>query len=158
MLALGPLVLAPVSETFGRRPQIIVCTAMYVSLLFLLPFFFSFVVTPQRRTRRLHATSDLFSSRHSITVLFLGMSLAPNLACLAVCRLVQGAASSIEGPTAAGVVADLYRKTDRAPAMSIFVLGVFTAIASGPVVGNWVAQCLGWRWGAFPFLRQAGDR
>lgn len=28
MLGIGPLVLAPVSETFGRRPQIVVCTFM----------------------------------------------------------------------------------------------------------------------------------
>lgn len=31
MLGIGPLVLAPVSETFGRRPQITICTFMCVS-------------------------------------------------------------------------------------------------------------------------------
>lgn len=31
MLGIGPLVLAPVSETFGRRPQIVICTFMWVN-------------------------------------------------------------------------------------------------------------------------------
>lgn len=88
MLGLGPLILAPVSETFGRRPQIVICTAV-------------------------------------ICLLFLGMSLAPNLACLAVCRFLQGTAACIEGPTAAGVVVSCDASARKAPAMSLFVLRVF---------------------------------
>ncbi|GAA5848440.1 hypothetical protein JCM8547_004514 [Rhodosporidiobolus lusitaniae] len=109
MLGLGPLILAPVSETFGRRPQIVIC---------------SFI----------------------ITVLFLGMALAPNFACLAICRWIQGTAACIEGPTAAGVVADLFEKRRRGPQMSLFVLTIFTANATGPLCCNWIAQCLGWHW------------
>ncbi|GAA6004571.1 hypothetical protein JCM10207_000941 [Rhodosporidiobolus poonsookiae] len=109
MLGIGPLILAPVSETFGRRPQIVIC-------LFV------------------------------ITVLFVGMALAPNIACLSVLRFIQGTAASIEGPVAAGVVADLWPKRTRGPAMSVFVLTVFTANATGPLCMNWVAQTIGWHW------------
>ncbi|GAA5896447.1 hypothetical protein JCM8208_001877 [Rhodotorula glutinis] len=84
MLGIGPLVLAPVSETFGRRPQIVICT---------------FIV-----------------------------------------------AASVEGPVAAGVVADLWPKRIRGPAMGIFVLCVFTANATGPTAMNWAAQKLNWHW------------
>ncbi|GJN88631.1 hypothetical protein Rhopal_001597-T1 [Rhodotorula paludigena] len=109
MLGIGPLVLAPISETFGRRPQIWICTFV-------------------------------------IMVLFLGQALAPNIYSLVFCRLIQGTAASIEGPVAAGVVADLWPKKTRGPAMGIFVLTVFTANATGPLTMNWVAQELSWPW------------
>ncbi|GAA5968052.1 hypothetical protein JCM11641_003713 [Rhodosporidiobolus odoratus] len=109
MLGLGPLILAPVSETFGRRPQIVIC-------LFV------------------------------ITVLFIGQALAPNVACLAVLRFIQGTCASIEGPVAAGVVADLWPKRVRGPAMSLFVLTVFTANATGPLCANWIAFKTSWQW------------
>ncbi|KWU46452.1 MFS general substrate transporter [Rhodotorula sp. JG-1b] len=109
MLGIGPLVLAPVSETFGRRPQIVVCTFI-------------------------------------IMLLFLGQALAPNVYSLIFCRWIQGTAACIEGPTAAGVVADLWPKRTRGPAMSLFVLTVFTANATGPLVANWVAFKTNWHW------------
>ncbi|BGP05970.1 hypothetical protein JCM10049v2_001789 [Rhodotorula toruloides] len=109
MLGIGPLVLAPVSEATGRRPQIVVCTFV-------------------------------------IAVLFLGQALAPNVYSLIFCRWVQGTAACIEGPTAAGVVADLWPKRTRGPAMGLFVLTVFTANATGPLCSNWIAQTVGWRW------------
>ncbi|GAA5837618.1 hypothetical protein JCM9279_006807 [Rhodotorula babjevae] len=109
MLGIGPLVLAPVSETFGRRPQIVICTFI-------------------------------------ILVLFLGQALAPNIYSLIFCRLIQGVAASVEGPVAAGVVADLWPKRIRGPAMGIFVLCVFTANATGPTAMNWAAQKLNWHW------------
>ncbi|GAA5885304.1 hypothetical protein JCM6882_009560 [Rhodosporidiobolus microsporus] len=109
MLGLGPLVLAPVSETFGRRPQIVLC-------LFV------------------------------ITICFIGQALAPNIACLSVIRWIQGTAASIEGPVAAGVVADLWPKRTRGPAMSLFVLTVFTANGTGPLCANWIAEKTTWQW------------
>ncbi|TNY16927.1 major facilitator superfamily domain-containing protein, partial [Rhodotorula diobovata] len=109
MLGIGPLVLAPVSETFGRRPQIVICTFI-------------------------------------IMVLFLGQALAPNVYSVIFCRLIQGVAASVEGPVAAGVVADLWPKRVRGPAMGIFVLCVFTANATGPLSMNWCAQTLNWHW------------
>ncbi|GAA6042758.1 hypothetical protein JCM8097_007461 [Rhodosporidiobolus ruineniae] len=109
MLGIGPLILAPVSETFGRRPQIVICTAI-------------------------------------ITILFIGMALAPNIACLSILRLIQGTAASVEGPVAAGVVADLWPKRVRGPAMGLFVLTVFTANATGPLCANWIAFKLNWHW------------
>ncbi|GAA5822963.1 hypothetical protein JCM11251_004438 [Rhodosporidiobolus azoricus] len=109
MLGIGPLVLAPVSETFGRRPQIVLCLIV-------------------------------------ITILFIGQALAPNIACLSVLRFIQGTAASIEGPVAAGVVADLWPKRTRGPAMSIFVLTVFTANGTGPLCANWIAQKTTWHW------------
>ncbi|CDR42973.1 RHTO0S07e06040g1_1 [Rhodotorula toruloides] len=109
MLGIGPLVLAPVSEATGRRPQIVICTFV-------------------------------------IAVLFLGQALSPNVYSLIFCRWVQGTAACIEGATAAGVVADLWPKRTRGPAMGLFVLTVFTANATGPLCSNWIAQTVGWRW------------
>ncbi|GAA6024106.1 hypothetical protein JCM11491_005995 [Sporobolomyces phaffii] len=107
MLGIGPLILAPVSETFGRRPQLVICTFI-------------------------------------IMLLFLPMALAPNIYALIFSRLVQGTAACIEGPTAAGVVADLFPKINRGIPMGFFVLTVFTANATGPLVANWVAFKTGW--------------
>ncbi|GAA5854505.1 hypothetical protein JCM3766R1_004925 [Sporobolomyces carnicolor] len=107
MLGIGPLILAPVSETFGRRPQLVICTFI-------------------------------------IMLLFIPMALAPNVYALIFSRLVQGTAACIEGPTAAGVVADLFPKVHRGIPMGFFVLTVFTANATGPTVAAWVAFKTGW--------------
>ncbi|ORY72935.1 MFS general substrate transporter [Leucosporidium creatinivorum] len=109
MLGIGPLILAPVSETFGRRP-------MLASLTLL------------------------------ITLLFLPQALAPNVISIIISRLVQGTFACIEGPIAAGVVADLTTKSNRGIMMSTFVLAIFTANSTGPLCANWVAQEIGWRW------------
>ena len=80
-------------------------------------------------------------------------------------RFFQGTAACIEGPIAAGVIADLFRKEVRGPAMAVgcspshdsgselidsklqtFVLTIFTANATGPVCANWIAQKLNWHW------------
>lgn len=107
MLGIGPLILAPVSETFGRRPQLVICTFI-------------------------------------IMLLFIPMALAPNVYALIFSRLVQGTCACIEGPTAAGVVADLFPKINRGIPMGFFVLTVFTANATGPLIANWVAFKTGW--------------
>lgn len=96
--------------------------------------------------------------------------MAPNIYSLILTRLFQGTAACIEGPVAAGVVADLFPKTVRGPAMGTFVLTVFTggslvskgefaarmadlgfvpralANATGPLCAGWIAQKLGWHW------------
>ncbi|GAA5828309.1 hypothetical protein JCM5353_003296 [Sporobolomyces roseus] len=109
MLGIGPLILAPVSETFGRRPQLIICTFI-------------------------------------IMLLFIPMALAPNIYALIFSRLVQGTAACIEGPTAAGIVADLWPKVNRGIPMGFFVLTVFTANATGPLVSNWLAFKTDWHY------------
>ncbi|GAA6061662.1 hypothetical protein JCM10212_000845 [Sporobolomyces blumeae] len=109
MLGIGPLILAPISETFGRRPQLVYC---------------SFI----------------------ILVLFIPMALAPNVYALIFSRLVQGTAACIEGPTSAGIVADIWPKVHRGIPMGLFVLIVFTANATGPLVANWVAFTVNWHW------------
>lgn len=55
-------------------------------------------------------------------LLFIPMALAPNVYALIFSRLVQGTAACIEGPTAAGVVADLFPKVHRGIPMGFFVL------------------------------------
>jgi MFS family permease len=66
-------------------------------------------------------------------ILFLPQALAPNVASIIASRFVQGTFACIEGPVAAGVVADLFPKAVRGPAMGTFVLTVFTA----KWVGHW---------------------
>ncbi|KAL8276324.1 hypothetical protein RQP46_011290 [Phenoliferia psychrophenolica] len=81
-----------------------------------------------------------------ICILFLPQALAPNVASIIATRFFQGTAACIEGPIAAGVVADLWRKENRGPGMATFVLTIFTANATGPLCANWIAQKLGWHW------------
>lgn len=79
-------------------------------------------------------------------ILFLPQALAPNVASIIASRFVQGTFACIEGPVAAGVVADLFPKAVRGPAMGTFVLTVFTANATGPLCANWIAQKVSWQW------------
>ncbi|GAA5933008.1 uncharacterized protein JCM15063_002268 [Sporobolomyces koalae] len=107
MLGIGPLLLAPISETFGRRSQLVICTFI-------------------------------------IMLLFIPMALAPNVYALIFSRLVQGTAACIEGPTSAGILTDIFPKVNRGFYFGFFVLTVFTANATGPLVSNWVAFKTGW--------------
>jgi len=61
-----------------------------------------------------------------IMLLFIPMALAPNIYALIFSRLVQGTAACIEGPTAAGIVADLWPKVNRGIPMGFFVLSKLT--------------------------------
>ncbi|KAI5478785.1 hypothetical protein MNV49_004611 [Pseudohyphozyma bogoriensis] len=109
MLGIGPMVFAPVSESFGRRPTLVILTGI-------------------------------------IAILFIPQALTPNIYGLIITRLFQGTAACIEGPVAAGVVADLYAKVDRGGPFALFVLTIFTANATGPVCANWIVQKIGWHW------------
>ncbi|KAI5476209.1 hypothetical protein MNV49_007971 [Pseudohyphozyma bogoriensis] len=81
-----------------------------------------------------------------ITVLFLPQALAPNFASILATRFFQGAAGSVEGPVIAGVVADLFAKKNRGRAMATFVTFVYFGNGCGPVLGNWIAFRMSWRW------------
>lgn len=109
MLGIAPLVLAPVSEDFGRRPLLLVLTPL-------------------------------------IVLLFLPQALAPNITSVALGRLFQGCVArlvcrfdeglqlrfkesrmgaSIEGPIVAGVLADVYKASDRGAAFGFYSLCAF---------------------------------
>lgn len=79
MLGIGPLVLAPISETFGRRWMLVSLTLV-------------------------------------ICLLFLPQALAPNVEAIIITRLFQGICACIEGPVAAGVVAEYVLSLPRSAA------------------------------------------
>lgn len=45
-----------------------------------------------------------------------------------------------------GTIADLYQPSERGKAMALFGLGPLLGLVSGPVIGGFVTEYLGWRW------------
>ena len=108
-LACGSLVVAPMSELFGRRPVYLVC--MSVSALLVLP------------------CALATSLGEIIAVRFFGA--------------VFGAVMICNG---AGTIADISTEENRARFMSWWSIAPLNGPVTGPLIGGYVAQYLGWRW------------
>lgn len=108
-LASGSLVVAPMSELFGRRPVYLICLCM--SMLLILP-----------------------------------CALATSLSEILVVRFMGalfGAAMISNGP---GTIADISTEDDRAMYMSLWSIAPLNGPVTGPLIGGFVYQYLGWRW------------
>jgi hypothetical protein len=57
--------------------------------------------------------TDVLHPSRSIALLFIPQALAPNVVAIILTRFFQGTMACIEGPVAAGVVADLFPKSSR---------------------------------------------
>ncbi|KAG4025476.1 hypothetical protein MFRU_057g00190 [Monilinia fructicola] len=108
-LAIGSLVLAPLSEIWGRRPVYIGSMA-----------FFALMVLPCA----------------------LGTSLGEILGVRFIGALA-GAAMISNSP---GTVADITNDEYRALAFSIWSIGPMNGPVTGPLIGGFAAEYLGWRW------------
>lgn len=84
----------------------------------------------------------------SLFVLFnVGCALAPNLAALAVLRLLAGTCGSA-GPTLGGAsIGDMFLRKDRGRAQALYSLGPTAGPVLGPLIGAYVVNgTKDWRW------------
>lgn len=108
-LAAGSLVVAPMSELFGRRPVYLVC--MLVS-----------------------------------TVLIVPCALARSLAGIVVVRFFGALFGAVMICNGAGTIADISTEDDRALYMSLWSIAPLNGPVTGPLIGGFVYEYLGWRW------------
>ncbi|KAL0939592.1 MFS transporter [Colletotrichum truncatum] len=118
-LAAGSLIVAPMSELYGRQPVYIVC--FIISSLLIIP-----------------------------------CGLAKSLTTLIVVRFfgaLFGAALVANSP---GTVVDIADEEYRALAMSFYSIAPLNGPVTGPLIGGFVYQYLGWRWTNWVVLIIAG--
>jgi DHA2 family multidrug resistance protein len=72
--------------------------------------------------------------------------LAPSLAVLVVCRIIQGAAGGCLQPLSQSVLLEAFPPQDRGKAMAFWGLGIVVAPMLGPVLGGWITDSYSWRW------------
>jgi DHA2 family multidrug resistance protein len=72
--------------------------------------------------------------------------LAPNLATLIVCRVLQGAGGGGLQPSEQAILADTFPPAKRGMAFAIYGVAVVTAPAIGPTLGGWITDNFTWRW------------
>lgn len=108
-LAAGSLVVAPMSELFGRRPVYLIC--LTVSALLIIP-----------------------------------CALATSLAQIIAVRFIGALFGSVMVSNGAGTIADISTEDDRALYMSLWSIAPLNGPITGPLIGGFVYQYLGWRW------------
>ncbi|KAL2072390.1 hypothetical protein VTL71DRAFT_11733 [Oculimacula yallundae] len=108
-LAVGSLILAPLSEMYGRR-------VVYAGSL----AFYCLMVLP--------------------------CALATSLSQVLVVRFFGAVAGSAMIANAPGSVSDIVTENYRALAFSIWSIGPMNGPVTGPLIGGFAAQYLGWRW------------
>lgn len=72
--------------------------------------------------------------------------LAPNLAVLIVCRVLQGAGGGGLQPSEQAILADTFPPAKRGMAFAVYGIAVVTAPAIGPTLGGWITDNFTWRW------------
>ncbi len=72
--------------------------------------------------------------------------LAPNLATLIVCRVLQGAGGGGLQPIEQAILADTFPPAKRGMAFAVYGIAVVTAPAIGPTLGGWITDNFTWRW------------
>jgi len=72
--------------------------------------------------------------------------LAPNLATLILCRVMQGAGGGGLQPSEQAILADTFPPAKRGMAFAVYGVAVVTAPAIGPTLGGWITDNFTWRW------------
>jgi MFS transporter, DHA2 family, multidrug resistance protein len=72
--------------------------------------------------------------------------LAPNLATLIVCRVLQGAGGGGLQPSEQAILADTFPPAKRGMAFAVYGMAVVMAPAIGPTLGGWITDNFTWRW------------
>ena len=80
------------------------------------------------------------------TISSLMCGLAPNLATLIVCRILQGAGGGGLQPSEQSILADTFPPAKRGMAFAVYGIAVVTAPAIGPTLGGWITDNFTWRW------------
>lgn len=108
-LATGSLIVAPLSEQFGRRPVYLVCLA--ASMLLIIP-----------------------------------CALGTSLEMIIIVRFFGALFGAAMVSNGAGTLTDISTEDDRALYMSLFSIAPLNGPVTGPLIGGFVYQYLGWRW------------
>ncbi|KUI72374.1 putative transporter mfs2 [Cytospora mali] len=108
-LAVGSLIVAPMSELFGRRPVYLICLV-------------------------------------ASTLLIIPCALATSLAEIIVVRFFGAAFGAVMICNGAGTIADISTEDDRALYMSMWSIAPLNGPVTGPLIGGFVYEYLGWRW------------
>ncbi|HUA14708.1 MAG TPA: DHA2 family efflux MFS transporter permease subunit [Verrucomicrobiae bacterium] len=72
--------------------------------------------------------------------------LAPNLATLILCRVMQGVGGGGLQPSEQAILADTFPPAKRGMAFAVYGIAVVTAPAIGPTLGGWITDNFTWRW------------
>src|SRR6202171_1487573 len=72
--------------------------------------------------------------------------LAPNLAVLIICRVLQGAGGGGLQPSEQAILADTFPPAKRGMAFAVYGIAVVMAPAIGPTLGGWITDNFTWRW------------
>ena len=72
--------------------------------------------------------------------------LAPNLAVLILCRVLQGVGGGGLQPSEQAILADTFPPAKRGMAFAVYGVAVVTAPAIGPTLGGWITDNFSWRW------------
>jgi MFS transporter, DHA2 family, multidrug resistance protein len=72
--------------------------------------------------------------------------LAPNLATLILCRIMQGVGGGGLQPSEQAILADTFPPAKRGMAFAVYGMAVVTAPAIGPTLGGWITDNFSWRW------------
>jgi len=72
--------------------------------------------------------------------------LAPNLATLIICRVLQGAGGGGLQPSEQAILADTFAPAKRGMAFAVYGVAVVTAPAIGPTLGGGITDNFTWRW------------
>ena len=107
--AIGPMLLAPLSEYYGRNPVYI--GSWFILFIFQLP-----------------------------------LALAPNIATVIVCRLIQGFGGSAPLTNTGGTVSDIWERNRSGNAMAIYGLSSTFGPPMALVISGYIALEKGWRW------------
>lgn len=82
----------------------------------------------------------------------LGSGFSKSIASLIVCRFFAGVFGSPGLSIGSATVADIWRPSERAIPMSLYVTTPFLGPAIGPLVGGYVTIAYGWRWTQWALL------
>ncbi|KAL8289604.1 hypothetical protein RB597_001300 [Gaeumannomyces tritici] len=118
-LAVGSIVMAPLSELYGRRPLYICCMSV-----------FALLVIPT--------------------------GVATSLWGIIVVRFVGALFGAVMISLATGTIVDISNEEHRALCMSLWSIAPFNGPITGPLIGGFVSQFLGWRWNNWLALILAG--
>src|ERR1041385_8964129 len=72
--------------------------------------------------------------------------LAPNLAVLIICRVLQGAGGGGLQPSEQAILADTFPPAKRGMAFAVYGVAVVMAPAIGPTLGGWITDNYSWHW------------